>query len=405
VNTVRQDATVLIIEEGEGLWGAQRYLLRLAPLLEARGFHQVLAAPPASATTQAWRQAGHLHVDLAVPANRGVRAANASLSPKLALRELGRTIDAGRHIARLVRSTHADIIHANSHWSHFEAVLASKLTGRPAVLHLHEESAPDVIGKLRTLAVLGSAAAIAVSEAVASSLPAIARKRTVVIRNGVDTRVMCPGPASPTVRSELTSELSSPVVLVLCRLDVRKGVDDVIHAVAKLPPHLSGTALAIAGAPSLDPWNGERLRHLGSELLGPRVRFLGPRSDVPDLLRAADALVLASTQEGLPLSILEAQACGLPVVVYPTAGIPEVVVHGETGMLAVTGNIDDLSTQLARVLSDPVLHKHLSVEGRKRVLLESALEVQADRHAALLGAIVERRSVGRKRRSPAPRPS
>lgn len=379
---------VLIIEEGAGLWGAQRYLLRLAPLLEARGFQQILAAPYECATAQAWRETGRPQVNLEIPSERSIRGDDGTISVKLSLREAVRTLGAGRRIASLVRITGADVIHANSHWSHGEAVIASQLARRPVVLHLHEENEPDMVGRLRGLAVLGADASIAVSEAVARSLPSRATRRTVVIRNGIDPVAMSPGARDPAVRSEMAFSVDSPVVLALSRLDPRKGVDHVIRAVAGLPQDLADTCLAIAGAPSLDPENGARLQSRGSKLLGERVRFLGPRSDVRELLRAADTLVLASTLEGLPLSVLEAQACGLPVVAYPTAGIPEVVIHEETGLLAAPSSVVDLTGQLARVLRDASLRNHLSVQGRERVLRESTLDRQADLQAKLLRSLV-----------------
>ena len=387
---------MLIVEQGEGLWGAQRYLLRLAPLLETRGFQQILAAPHECAIAQAWRESGRPQVDLEFPSDRGVRGNDGAISMTLSLREAARTLAAGRRIGSLVRRTGADVIHANSHWSHGEAVVASWLVRRPVVLHLHEENEPDMVGRLRGLAVLGADASIAVSEAVAGSLPSRATRRAVVIRNGVDPEAMSPGARDPAVRSEMAADVDSPVVLALSRLDPRKGVDHVIRAVAGLPADLGGTSLAIAGAPCLDAENGDRLEALGSELLGERVRFLGPRSDVRELLRAADALVLASTLEGLPLSVLEAQACGLPVVAYPTAGIPEVVVHEQTGLLAAPGRVEDLSRQLARVLREEALRDRLSVQGRERVLRESTLSGQADAQARLMGSLIGRRGVCRR---------
>jgi glycosyltransferase involved in cell wall biosynthesis len=378
---------VLIVEQGTGLWGAQRYLLRLAPLMQARGFEQILATPSGSATGQAWRDAGWPQVELPSPSVRGVRRADGRISPPLFLRELVRALTLARRIARVATANRVELIHANSHWSHIEAMLASRLTGLPVVLHLHEESEPDALGRLRGLAVLGSDASIAVSEAVAGSLPRPARRRAVVIRNGVDSVALSPGPPDPVVRSEMTSDPDAPLLLVLSRLDPRKRVDHAIRAVAALPAALSNAHLAIAGAPSIDPENGPRLHRLGHELLGERVTFLGSRSDVAELLRAADALVLASSLEGLPLSVLEAQACGLPVVAYPTAGIPEVIFHEHSGLLAAPGDVEDLTRQIARILQDSALRERLARQGRRSVLEQSTLAGQADQQAALLRSL------------------
>ncbi len=379
---------VLIVEQGEGLWGAQRYLLRLAPLLEERGIEQVLAAPADSATAAAWVAQGRTHVELPTPAERSMRGEHGQLHLARAAREALRVADSARRIAALGRALRVDVLHANSHWSHPEAALASRLARVPAVLHLHEESSRDAIGHLRGYAVLGCDAAIAVSDAVARSLPRRAAARATVIRNGVDPDALEPGPADPALRATLSDVPASPLLLTLSRLDPLKGVDQVIRAVAALPEDLRDTRLAIAGAPSLVPEHGEHLRELGRELLGERVRFLGARNDVRALLLAADALVLGSSLEGLPLSVLEAQACGVPVVAYPTAGVPEVVTHGQTGLLARAGDHRDLAAQLALLLRDPALHERLGAGGRARVLAEGTLALQADRQAELLRQVL-----------------
>jgi glycosyltransferase involved in cell wall biosynthesis len=384
---------VLIVEQGEGLWGAQRYLLRLAPLLEEHGVEQILAAPADSATAAAWRADGRRHEILPSPEGRSVRTDAGAISPLRAVREVGRTAQLSQRTAQLARRVGADAIHANSHWSHLEGVGAGRLARLPVVLHLHEENEHDVIGRLRGLAVLAADAAIAVSGAVARSLGGKAAERAIVIRNGIDADALRPEPAKPGIRQELTGgDLDAPVLLSLSRLDPRKGVDQLIRAVAALPEDLGQTRLAIAGAPSLVPEHGKLLRDLADELLGDRAIFLGPRDDVPDLLRAADALVLASSLEGLPLSVLEAQSCGTPVVAYPTAGIPEVVTDGETGLLARADDPQDLARRLTELLRDAGLRERLATQGRARVLAESTLKGQAEQQAALLEKLVGRKA-------------
>jgi glycosyltransferase involved in cell wall biosynthesis len=385
---------ILIVEQGEGLWGAQRYLLRLAPLLEERGVEQILAAPADSATAAAWRADGRRHEVLPLPQGptRSVRTESGAVSPLRAVREVGRTAQLSHRTAQMAKRVGADAIHANSHWSHLEGVGAGRLARLPVVLHLHEENEDDVIGRLRGLAVLAADASIAVSGAVARSLGGKAADRAIVIRNGIDADALRPEPAKPGLRELLTGgDPGAPVLLSLSRLDPRKGVDQLIRAVAALPEDLANTRLAIAGAPSLVPEHGELLRTLASDLLGERAIFLGPRDDVPDLLRAADALVLASSLEGLPLSVLEAQSCGTPVVAYPTAGIPEVVTDGETGLLARPGDPAHLAERIALLLRDGELRERLSAQGRARVLAESTLQGQADRQAALLEDLVARK--------------
>jgi glycosyltransferase involved in cell wall biosynthesis len=98
-----------------------------------------------------------------------------------------------------------------------------------------------------------------------------------------------------------------------------------------------------------------------------RVRFLGRRDDVPALLAAADALVLPSWQEGLPLVVLEAMAAGVPVVATSVGGTPEAVVDGETGLLVPPRDVPALTAAIDTLLDDPERARRLGEAGRRRV--------------------------------------
>jgi len=126
-----------------------------------------------------------------------------------------------------------------------------------------------------------------------------------------------------------------------------------IQAFAHASSQLADALLLLVGPPDrLDPAYAESLQRLAQELgLGQRVRFLGSRADVPDILRASDVFVLSSDYEGNPLSVLEAMAAGLPVVSTAVGGVPELVQHGATGLLVPAGDARALAeaiTQLGR---------------------------------------------------------
>jgi glycosyltransferase involved in cell wall biosynthesis len=381
---------VLVVEQpGEGLWGAQQYLLRLAPLLEARGYDQVLAAPESSAVASAWRQQGRPHVHFPVPPERKIRrhGDRGPVSPLLLTRELARTAANARRIAALGSALQVDCIHANAHWSHLEAALGGRLASLPVVLHLHD-LLPGIAGRLRAVAVRIADASVAVSNAAASYLPERARSRVTVIHNGVDPMALSPGPAHPDVRRELATDPSAPIVLAMCRLDPRKGVDRIIRAVAALDGDLGRAQLAVVGTSNTGEGLARRLRVLGAELLGARVRFLGPRQDIAAVLRSVDVLVQASSREALGLSVLEAQACGTPVVAFPASGTLEIVRDGETGLLARHDDVAHLSACIGRVLTDAGLRAHLAHAARAQVVTTFTLEQQADRQARLLDELV-----------------
>jgi glycosyltransferase involved in cell wall biosynthesis len=83
-----------------------------------------------------------------------------------------------------------------------------------------------------------------------------------------------------------------------------------------------------------------------------------------------DILVLPSYGEGFPLVLLEAMSIGLPVIASRVAGIPEMIVDGETGILIPPGNIEVIGDEIKRLMSNPSLRKSLGEKGRERVLKE-----------------------------------
>src|SRR5207245_11775668 len=127
-----------------------------------------------------------------------------------------------------------------------------------------------------------------------------------------------------------------------------------------------GVAAAAAGLPGVDllmagdgPLRGE-LEALAVELRVPdRVKFLGIRTDVPDLMRAADVFALTSVSEAASLTLLEAMASGLPAVVTNVGGNPEIVRHEREGLLFARGDAAGCADAIRRVLRDPDLAERL----------------------------------------------
>jgi glycosyltransferase involved in cell wall biosynthesis len=137
--------------------------------------------------------------------------------------------------------------------------------------------------------------------------------------------------------------------------------------------------LAVVGSPALGPGAYEaQLRAEASDLLGDRCRFTGPAEEVPSVLRSLDVVVNASTSEPFGLSILEAQACGVPVIGTDTGGIPEFVIDGETGLLFSPGRPDELAARLNRLLGAPGLGHDLAAAARRVVTARHTLSARAD---------------------------
>jgi glycosyltransferase involved in cell wall biosynthesis len=150
-------------------------------------------------------------------------------------------------------------------------------------------------------------------------------------------------------------------MLFLGNLMQRKGIFDLLQAVARLPAELPPWRLTVAGGGEV-----ERCQALAAELgIADRVRFAGwvDQARARSLLAEADMLVLPSYDEGLPLVILEALGMGTPVVCTPVGAIPEVLEDLRTALFVRPGSPQDLSRKLQLLLEDAALRRTLSTNG------------------------------------------
>ncbi|MCF8563783.1 N-acetyl-alpha-D-glucosaminyl L-malate synthase BshA [Alicyclobacillus tolerans] len=141
-----------------------------------------------------------------------------------------------------------------------------------------------------------------------------------------------------------------------------KRITDVIDIFARVNEQIPSKLLFVGEGPELPA-----ARTLVKEYrLDGRVRFLGNQDEVAPLLAAADLFILPSEKESFGLVALEAMACSIPVVGSNAGGIPEVVIHGETGYLADVGNTEEMASYAIRLLSDPELYQRFAQAGRLR---------------------------------------
>jgi len=123
--------------------------------------------------------------------------------------------------------------------------------------------------------------------------------------------------------------------------------------------------LLLVGSGELENAVREQVAGLG---LQGRVRFLGVRADVADILRASDVFVLSSRWEGNPMSVMEAMAAGLPVVSTAVGGVPELVREGETGLLVPSEDAGALAQALQALVDDPVRRQAMGATARQHAV-------------------------------------
>lgn len=153
---------------------------------------------------------------------------------------------------------------------------------------------------------------------------------------------------------------AEPMILTVGRFVQQKSHITLLDALPALLASCPTAMLAWVGQGPFQAALRARARVLG---VSAHILFLGSRSDVPDLMGAADLLCAPSYFEGHPLVILEALAAGLPVVAARSVGITEAIRHGETGLLCPFNHPPLLAHTLARLLADPVLMARLAAAG------------------------------------------
>jgi glycosyltransferase involved in cell wall biosynthesis len=223
----------------------------------------------------------------------------------------------------------------------------------------------------------------AVSQAVADlRARMVSTEKLTVLPNGIDTDVWRP---DAQVRAVARSELGwgeEFVWVAAGRLEAVKDYPTLIEAMVRVP---EPSRLLIAGAGPLD---GELARLAARLGVRDRMRFLGFQPEVQRWMQAADGFVLASRWEGLPMALLEAAACGLPIVATDVPGTREAVEDGRTGRLAKAGNPEQLAAAMTATMRDSRENRRaMGTRARERVIEEFGLEAVLDRWERLYGEL------------------
>ena len=211
--------------------------------------------------------------------------------------------------------------------------------------------------------------------------------RVDLVYHGIDAKRF-PAVDGPVARA--AGQPRPVVILSVGRAVEKKGYDDLLPALARLPASLDWRFEHVGGGPELAALK-EEARALG---IAERVAWFGALTQ-PDVLaryRAADVFVLSSRvagdgdRDGLPNVLMEAQSQGLPCIATAVSGIPELIEDGVTGLLVPPRDRDALAGAIARLVADPALRVRLGRAGRVRTLSDFSLERGIDRLVARFGA-------------------
>ena len=359
--------TVLHVDTERGWRGGERQALWLAEGLVREGHRSIIAARPDQPLARRAEEAG-------IPV--------VGLSPLFEMDPVAVVA-----IRRALRSAAANVLHA--HTSHAVALgaLATWGSSTPLVVTRRVDfrlaANPITRWKYRR-----AAAVIAVSDAVGRALVAsgIAANRIVVVRDGVDLgRTVTP--ATTASLAELGVPHGAPLVVQVAALVGHKDPLTFVRAIAAARHAVPGLHAVMVGAGHLRSAVEAERTALGLDAV---LHLAGYRTDADAILAAADVVTLSSEEEGLGTVLLDALALGRPLAATAGGGIPEVVEHGITGLLAPVGDAAALGAAIARLLTDRALAARFADAGRERVLEFSiARTVEATIH--VYGRVLEAR--------------
>ena len=205
--------------------------------------------------------------------------------------------------------------------------------------------------------------------------------RFTVITNGIEVDAVSGG-TRWAGRTQLGVPEDVPLVLALARLDPVKGLDTLVRAAVDVPDAI----FVLAGD---GPERATLTDQIAAAGLTDRVRLPGHIADTPNLLAACDLLVLPSRSEGLPLSLLEAMAAGVPIVATDIPGIAAVIDSGRTGMLVPVDDAEALAATISAALADSEMRHRLADAARIEVREHYRAQVMVDQIEQLYAAVLE----------------
>lgn len=277
-----------------------------------------------------------------------------------------------RHLRKVLRTENPGLVHAHGFKAALITAAALPPNGHPNFLFTAHNNLPKLTSKITRLGqssiqrwMFGKMRMIiSVSDAVRSQIIQFAPEQKVItIHNGIATKKFS-GYCKTQAKEGLGLATSDLVVGTVARLIAGKGLASLLEAfslVAKIIPNLK---LVIVG----DGPEREKLEKYAHGLgLGETAKFLGWRDDVPNLMAAWDCFVLPTLGEGFSLSVLEAMASQLPVVVSDLPCMREAVIPKQSGLIVPPGDVPELAAALLHLLKSPDKARAMGSFNRERV--------------------------------------
>jgi glycosyltransferase involved in cell wall biosynthesis len=267
---------------------------------------------------------------------------------------------------------------------------AAKALGIPVVWYVRNDAKGGYSGpeKLDKVAVLLADHLVCISDGVHDRFEnhRVNKQKFTTINTGVDVAEYDPSSEYDPI-DELSNE--SPTIVEVASIHPRKGQDILIEAMGQIANEIGEFTLAFAGNVSEEQQvYKERLDRRAQQLgIADSVVFLGWCEDIPRVLSQTDIFALPSENEGLPRSILEASAMGVPAVATPAGGTEEIVQEGKTGFVVPIGDFEALGEAIRELCVDPERREKIGRRARELAIEEYSVQSYVDKFEEFLRSV------------------
>lgn len=362
---VEEKLKILYLSHSADSGGAEKCLLTLVMSLDPMRFEPIVALPSMGPLKKKLEEAGVRCVVLPLEwwifTEKGLASCEKDL--------LQRAYD----VAELIYKEKIDVLHTNTSVL-VEGAIAARIAGKPHVWHLHEilEGHPSLKPFLPLYLVhrffdLFSESVVVVSEALARSVSEdMAPGKVRIINNGIDAPIV-----AQSVRASVRKKLGIPeegvIVCTVGHILKEKGPLNFVEAAIKILKERDDVwFISVGGIGDSELYKGLEERIAEEQSRKARIRFLGYRSDVQNIMSAIDIYVVSSETESFSLSALEAMAAGKPIVATKCGGPEEILVDGQTGLLVPVNDSDKMAKAVLSLINNSQERQKMGMLGKAR---------------------------------------
>ena len=367
---------VLHLISSGGMYGAEVMLLNLASAQKRLGCDPIIGV---------FRNALHPHLEIADEADRrklqvAIFECNGRFDRKLL-----------RAIREFVRDRGISLVHGHGYKPDIYGYLSARAVGIPFVATCHLWTGATLPIRfyefLDSLILRRAQAAVGVSDAITQILERSGAPRANIstVYNGTDFSRF--RGAGPSLRAELG--IGDRVLIgTVARLEEQKGLEYFIRALREVLSEFPDALFVVIGDGSLRSRLDGLIHQLG---LKSKVLLLGQRNDMPGVYASLDLFVLASVDEGMPMTILEALAARRPVVATKVGAVDKLVMQEQTGLLVEPRNVPALRDAMLRCLKNPSFARELGRKGEEHVRKSYSAEGMAGNYLRIYRQVLLRR--------------